>query len=250
MLLIGITGAIGHGKSTLAECLRSAIPGAVHDESAAVISAFANAAKTSLPDSSDLPGLNSWLKGLRPLITEQLHLESAPGVLQITQANIKTQPDDFAKLFEYIGALQTQPGLRTELITEVTKPSHRALLQWFGGFFIARLAKNIWYDALMRRAEVARANGCPLFICGGLRFPAEAKTVHDHGGVVLEIIRPSLSQRDIKDPTERERKNVTADSQVLNDSTIVDLQKIAEQILKDMQQHKLEQLYSSRPRQD
>ena len=64
MILIGITGSIGHGKTSLAEAFLKIEPSAIHDESSKLISEFANEAKKTIPYTFDAQKINNWLSNL------------------------------------------------------------------------------------------------------------------------------------------------------------------------------------------
>lgn len=242
MILIGITGAIGHGKTALAEAFLVHEPTAIHDESSQLIGEFANDAKIDLPTSIDIPDINDWLDSLHERITEHLQIEVDTSKLHIPP-DTDLASDDYVKLRDYVLQAKKHQLLRTEPITSATKSHHRGILQWFGGYFVSRLTPTIWYDELLRRAHRAEKEGCMLYVIGGLRFPGDADTVCSAGGVIVEIVRPDKQASDVSDPTERERSEIQADSRVVNDGSLEDLAIVSKAILSDIQNNDLKKEY-------
>lgn len=242
MILIGITGAIGHGKTSLAEAFLVHEPTGIHDESSQLISEFANDAKIDLPKSKNISEINVWLDSLQEPIRKHLHAIVHTSDLHITD-DIDLSSSEYVKLHSYILQTQKNPKLLTEQITAATKANHRAILQWFGGYFVKRLSSTIWYDELIRRAKTANQNGCKLYVIGGLRFPGDADSIHNAGGLVVEIVRPDKQTLDTNDPTERERSKIRCDSRILNNGSLEDLKIISSDILADIQNNTLEKEY-------
>jgi hypothetical protein len=242
VILIGITGAIGHGKSSLADAFLKCDDTAIHNESSLLISEFANKAKKTIPDTFDVVSINEWLASLQPVFSSVLNIKVDEGILKLTD---KTSADDieFEKLADYIKNLSDNLNLRSEEITESTKPSHRALLQWLGGYFVNHISRTIWYDELVRRARVAEKNGCKLYVIGGLRFPEDAAVIKKAGGIIIDIYRPEAQEPDLNDPTERERANITYDIRVINNGSLDQLNNIASTILNHMNESRLEPSY-------
>ena len=245
MILIGITGSIGHGKTSLAEAFLKIEPSAIHDESSKLISEFANEAKVTLPDVFDVQQINNWLSDLRPAISDVLHVDINSNLPLIPES---TNPKDseFIKLSEYISSLNLNKSLREEKVTEETKPNHRALLQWIGGYFVNHISRTIWYDELIRRSKTAEQNGCKLYIIGGLRFPEDAEVTKKAAGKVIEVVRPNAPQPDVNDPTERERANITCDIRVINDGSLDGLATVAAKIYNDINHNTFDSIYTSR----
>lgn len=245
MILIGITGSIGHGKTSLAEAFLKIEPSAIHDESSKLISEFANEAKMTLPDVFDVQQINNWLSDLTGTISDVLHVDINSKLPLIPESTNPKDPE-FIKLSEYISSLNLNKSLREEKVTEETKPNHRALLQWIGGYFVNHISRTIWYDELIRRSETAEQNDCKLYIIGGLRFPEDAEVIKKAGGKVIEVIRPNAPQPDVNDPTERERANITCDIRVINDGSLDGLATVAAKIYNDINHNTFDSIYTSR----
>ncbi len=242
MILIGITGAIGHGKTSLAEAFLAHEPTGIHDESSRLISEFANDAKIDLPTSTDIPEINKWLDSLQERIHKHLHTKVRTSDLYITD-DTDLSSSEYVKLHNYILQTQKNPKLVTEQITTANKANHRSILQWFGGYFVKRLFPTIWYDELIRRAKTAEQNGCKLYIIGGLRFPGDADTTSNAGGFVVEIVRPDKQTSDTDDPTERERSKIHYDSRIINSGSLSQLSATASVILSDIASNQLKSVY-------
>jgi len=245
VILIGITGAIGHGKTSLAEAFLKLEPSAIHDESSKLISEFANEAKKTIPDNFDAQKINNWLSDLEECISRILNVEVNAG-RTLVPLDAKPQDPEFVKLAEYISLIRNNESLLSQKITEETKPNHRALLQWTGGYFVNHISRTIWYDELIRRSEVSEKNGCKLYVIGGLRFPEDAEVIKKAGGKVVEITRPKADKPDINDPTERERTNITCDIRLINDGSLDELSEVAAKIYNDINHNTFDSIYTSR----
>jgi hypothetical protein len=243
MIIIGLTGGIGHGKSTFAKYLTNSTSNHGHWESGEVISEVASLLRTSQvasPRPADLAAINSWLHPL-PLILEQtVHIRlSAPIVL--TQSDLTSRRDQFTKLLDYLHNAQAEPARHHELITPHNKELIRPLLQWLGGYLAKTVSDDIWYQEIMRRIQATP--NLQLATIGGVRFPADAKCVRAAGGKIISITRPRLEQTDLQDLTERERSLIQVDSIIYNDATLAQLAVCAQQVYADLISSRLAQEY-------
>ncbi len=247
MILLGITGPIGHGKTTLANFLTEIDSKAQQTESSLVISEVANELNTFFakeqPKETDLDSVNRWLSHLPSILGHITQVRVPLEKVTLKQQNINKQPADYEKLFQYIAHVNQQPSLAHEVITSHNKQHYRALLQWLGGYFVTHVSRGIWYDELVRRAQNAARNGCPLFIIGGVRFPSDGQIIQSAGGHVLQITRPGAQVLDQADPTERERAKVVFDSQITNNATLAELREAAHKIYADLQRNQLGKSY-------
>jgi energy-coupling factor transporter ATP-binding protein EcfA2 len=224
MILIGITGPIGHGKSTLAHFLAELEPTAKIFESSEVISDVASELNTFMaedqPNTGNIESINTWLSHLPTILSSKLGGSYSPEVFVITKENIASAPRDYEKLFEYIDLVQTNPGLVKTPITQENKAAYRAILQWIGGLCVTHIRRTIWNEELIRRAN---RSGSTIAILGGVRFAEEAQNVKDQGGIVIGIERPNTQNQDSDDPTERERSSIIVDTTVVNDGDMAAL---------------------------
>ncbi|MCX6727202.1 MAG: hypothetical protein NTX11_00085 [Candidatus Saccharibacteria bacterium] len=244
MIIIGITGPIGHGKSTLAQNLVALNPSAQQFESSEVISEIASQLNTFFmdeePASDDLASVNQWLCHLPDILAAVLGNTYPAELFVITKEQITTVPRDFEKLFEYINLAQKDPALVQTQITQVNKADYRAILQWIGGFCVNRIRRTIWNDELIRRAT---KSGCSMAILGGVRFAEEAENIKKHGGIIVEIERSHAEEQDIDDPTERERSQISADVTIRNDHDLADLKNKSIKLYEDIRANKLQTIY-------
>lgn len=231
MKLIGITGAIGHGKSTLIEFLQKQDNSICTFESSILISEVANELNKYFPKDcsvNNIALINEWLSNLNNALFKSTNVNS-PTVILTTDTD--KQDPDFVKLFQYIDIVNKYPNIINQQISPDNKELYRPLLQWLGGYAVTKIKNTIWYDELIRRAKEKR--GCKLSIIGGLRFKSDADVVHLNGGRVIRIIRP-VELKDSDDTTERESSEVVADSIVMNNSNLQELEINAKQIYKDI----------------
>lgn len=249
MILLGITGPIGHGKSTLAQFLHDIEPSSQTMETWRVVAEVAEPWKAKLAGkvmTSDLLNIHEWLESLPAIVQQTLQIKIDPKLLAFTLDDVEQHRADYQKLFDFLDAVRKDPNLLTQPITDANKPSFRAILQWVGGYFVTHVDKGIWYDEIVRRARKAEAAGCQLYIVGGVRFVSDAEILKQAGGTIVNIVRPDQQEQDLSDPTERERRLIQADTIVINNSSLDDLKRCAQQLYVDCQNNALKPEYKAK----
>jgi energy-coupling factor transporter ATP-binding protein EcfA2 len=248
--LIGITGAIGSGKSTFAACLATTTPSHAHYESwyviAEIADAFNKALKAELAyetTGDHIELANQVLIWLPDAISECLHQDVVWSQLAIRKQDTMAHPELYEKLLAYLAIVQVKRELLDIPLTDETKEQFRTLLQWLGGYFVAKLSKTIWYAEILRRID-ARDATTSLVTIGGVRYPSDAQAVRDHGGKIIVVERPDAKLRG-HDITEAERHAIAPDITVVNNGTPEQLQVIAEELMNDLQAGKPKQRYSA-----
>ena len=237
MVIIGITGGIGHGKTTLSEAFARIEPQSMHFESSDIIIEVINAwhtQTTKLPNPHDLVEVNAWINLLPAILGVIVHEQIDPAALQFKMEDITAQPALYDKLFTHLQLVTQNPGLLTTQVTPQNKNQYRAILQWLGGYLVKKVDPGIWYNEIMRQVKTAEQQGKMLCTIGGLRFPADAEIVHKGGGIVILIHRPMVTEQDISDPTEHERAKIKSDVVLTNDSGLTELVMCAQAILTDI----------------
>lgn len=248
MIVIGMTGPIGHGKSTFANAIKELVPETAHLESSLVVAEVANAmhaALAAVPDPYAIDSLNNWLKCLPAILLEKVHVHTDFEVIKLDQARIEQHPVEYQKLILHVENLKRQPELAKHLITRENKETYRPLLQWLGGYLIQKVSKSIWYDEIVRRVHDAESSGKQLCIVGGLRYPSDATILRTTGAILFKVYRPGHLQNDMLDPTERERDSIEVDCTIASNSGIDDLKRCAAQILEDVKNNNLQPNYQS-----
>jgi energy-coupling factor transporter ATP-binding protein EcfA2 len=248
MILLGMTGPIGHGKTTLADALAELVPKTAHFESSLIIAEVANAMHSCLnniPDPYDVDALNNWLKSLPAILLEIVHAHSTFDQIKLDQVEIERHPIEYQKLILHVENMQRDPGLARQNITRENKESYRPFLQWLGGYLVQKVDPGIWYDELVRRVKIEQQNGTDLCIVGGLRFPADATILRQAGGIVVKVYRPGHLQNDMLDPTERERENIPVDCTIMSNGSVEDVKLFAATFLDDIRNNRLQHLYQT-----
>ncbi len=249
MVLVGITGPIGHGKTTLANYLAQQDSTAQQAETSQVVAEVADRLNKFFlwesPNEADLESVNRWLSHLPGILESVTNSRIDHAKLVLNDHDMRLQPTDYEKLLEYIYIARHEPKLLTERIGAKNKAAYRSLLQWIGGYCVTHVDRGIWYNELIRRARVAESQGCQLFIIGGVRFPSDGDILHAAGGRVLKITRAGATIMDKSDPTERERTRIAVDTKISNNGSLQDLMTISVQLHADLVANRLQAAYQA-----
>ena len=246
MIIFGMAGPIGHGKSTFAKAIRLLEPKTIHVESSMVVAEIANALHASsqqLPSRDDLDKINNWLQVLPEIITKIMHIPCTFEQVKLNVIEVQRHPIEYEKLFLHIENMQRRPELLTQLINPMNKEEYRPILQWLGGYLQRRVNSDIWYKEIIRRIQALEPNQYDVCIVGGLRFPADERAMRSIGAKIIRVYRPGYLQYDMLDPTERERDNVLPDTTIVSNGGIDDLNVCAKKVLDDIKQNRLEKTY-------
>jgi len=246
MIILGMTGPIGHGKSTFAKAVKELEPSSVHFESSMVVAEVANALHANLqqlPERDDIDSINRWLRSLPSILLETVHARCTFDQIELTIDAIERHPIEYEKLLLHIENLHRNPSLASQTITIENKESYRPLLQWLGGYLVKKIDPGIWYKEIVRRIYEVQDKGYKVCLIGGIRFPTDADYVRQVGGTIIKVYRPGHLQYDLLDPTERERDNVTADTTIVSNGTIADMTICARTVLDDIANNRLQTTY-------
>ncbi|GAC1390846.1 MAG: hypothetical protein NVSMB46_01440 [Candidatus Saccharimonadales bacterium] len=248
MLILGMTGPIGHGKTTFAAALAEIVPRTVHFESSLIIAEIANAMHDCLKepfDPYDVAALNNWLKNLPSIIQNNLHVACSYSQIELKANDIENHPIEFQKLILHAENLRRNFTIAKSHITTDNKEIYRPFLQWLGGYLVKTVDKGIWWNEIIKRIKDAERNQYDLCIAGGLRFPTDAVILRSIGGVIIKVYRPGHLQNDMLDPTERERESIIVDSQIISDGTMDQLHTCAKIFFQDCRDSTLKDRYQT-----
>lgn len=237
--IIGITGAIGSGKSTFAAFLRDMEPDHAAYESGEVIAEVAEDFNRALSGelafettTDNIELTNQALIWFIESISEKLHHEVTWNQLAITKHQLAAHPELFEKLFIYLAAVKKEPQLLDQRITTNNKELYRPVLQWLGGYLIAKINSTIWYDEIFRRIGQHDADK-NLVTIGGVRTPDQAACIREHHGLVVGVERQGLAA-DNTDVTEASRSDIVPDIIIHNNGSLEQLQTAAERLWSDL----------------
>lgn len=237
--LLGMTGAIGSGKTTFASLLAGTTSDHAHYETwhvvAELATVFNQALKAELAYETTTDALelaNQVLIWLPDAISEHLHHDVVWNQLAIAKHDTLQRPELYEKLFAYMGIASKNRALLDTSLTAENKEQFRPLLQWLGGYLIAKLSRTIWYDEIIRRIQL-RDPTTSLVVIGGVRHTSEAQVVRANGGRVVAIERPG-NQASAPDVTEAERDSIKPDITVVNNGTLEQLRIVAENLANDL----------------
>lgn len=248
MVIVGLTGGIGHGKTTFAALLAESAKLHRHWESWEVVAEVANTFRhenPAHPAPDNIAAINAWLAPLPDIIATCAHCPADFTQFALTEERLQTEPLHFAKLFEYLELMQANPELQTGEITNANRHQFRSLLQWLGGYLVKKVNDGIWYDEIIRRIHLAESTDLELATVGGVRFPGDAERLRNARGFIIEIKRPGMSEADKQEITERERKLITPDSVIINDGTLEQLAVCAQKVYDDLQGRMLAKQYTA-----
>ncbi|HVC36067.1 MAG TPA: hypothetical protein VNE40_01290 [Candidatus Dormibacteraeota bacterium] len=246
MVIIGLCGAIGHGKTTLGGYLAGQTNDSLVTESSHLIIEVANALVSSsqtTPSSSNLEAINIWLQPLPAILKETVMRSVRFDQLKLSQDQLAKDPENYQKLFEFLDQLGSSK-LQSFPINVQNKRLYRGLLQWLGGYLVQKVDPGIWFDEIIRRLLVMPKQPA-LAIIGGVRFPADAERIRKQSGYIVEIVRSEIEFIDSQDITERQRTSIHPDCVVYNNGTLQDLRSCTKQLYIDTIQGRLQKSYHS-----
>jgi len=250
MLILGITGPIGHGKSTLAKAFMAIDKSAVRFESSTIIAEVANEWLKNFPkelliDAQNYEILEAWTTELAIILSKQLQIKVHPEQLLITKKTFKKEPETVARLLRYIDLIQQGVVEINSEINDGNKDKNRAILQWLGGFLVIRVGEGIWYDEIERRIHKAETDGKSLCLVGGIRYPYDAEVIRRNGGKVAKLVRKDLPARDSSDITEAHWQNLEVDTVIKSKASKEALAEMAHAIYEDLLNNDLLPEYDS-----
>jgi uncharacterized protein (DUF1778 family) len=244
MIIIGITGPIGHGKTAFGQALQRQEPQSVHFESFQVITSLAEqwlAMAPVLPKSNDIVAINNWLQMLVPALNSQFDVNCTFMDVLLKHDEITRHPDRYQRLFDFLD----QPKAAYTSITEENKEYFRPLLQWMGGYFVLKVDFGIWYKYILRQIQMSETKGVVLATVGGLRFPEDANILKEAGAIIVDIERPGEAVAHLDDPTERQRQTILTDSTIVNNGSLADLELCAAHLYADVKAGQVKPTYQA-----
>jgi hypothetical protein len=154
MILVGITGSIGHGKTTFAASLANNTTASGHWESSSIITEVANDLRSSSfesPAPDNITAINDWLKPLPAILQKRVHASIELDQLQLRAAEFEANSEQYVKLREYLEYMYATPSLQSLEITNDNKEHFRALQQWLGGYLLAFGTMKLQLESVIRR---------------------------------------------------------------------------------------------------
>jgi hypothetical protein len=241
-VLIGITGAVGSGKSTFAKALADCEPDHSIYETYQLIAevgdAFNQALKAELEFATarnDIELVNQALIWLPDTIEDRLHTDVSWSQLAIKRHETLVRPNLYGKLFTYLKTIHQNPKLLNKPINAKNLETYKHLLQWLNGYLTSKVNKNVWYNELMRRVDNHDGTKSLVIVCG-VRYPSDATILKKRGGKIIAVHRPGIKAmvNDLTDINQATRHIIRPDHTVLNNGKTKDLIKLAEDIWNDI----------------
>lgn len=247
MLLLGITGPIGHGKTSLANAIEEVCGQASRQLSTSElimeVGTALNKSTTTIPNPDNIDSMNVWLSPLPSIIFSILHTVVSSAQIDIKNDDIEKNPALYTKLFKYIRMIGSQKTLLKQTINESNKEDYRSLLQWLGGYFVAKVDEGIWLNELVRKASSFEGDNIEVCTMQSLRYPKDAEIVRNAGGIIVEIRRPEVAIVDIWDVTEKQRQEIQSNAIIYNTGTLKDLNDCARTMIEDAKKGQLKSEY-------
>jgi|GEM_PF-623405 len=237
--LLGITGAIDSGKSTVAQLLGQLVQNHAHYETNGPIMEVANRFNQLLEaelnfetTDDDIDLVNQVLIWMPDVVSEHVHCDVTWAQLALTAKDMRRRPELYEKLLAYIARVRNNHQLVERTITADNKADYRELLQWIGGYFVAKISPVVWLDEIFRRIEL-HEQFRDLVLVSGVRYLSDAASVRDHGGRILRVTRPGKEKQG-SDVTEVESGKIEADITMVNNGSLAELQLALETVWNDI----------------
>lgn len=237
--LLGITGAIGSGKTTFAVLLSDQVEDHACYETSTPIIEVANRFNQLLEaelnfetTDDDTELVNQVLIWMPDILTEHLHFDTTWNRLAVTAKDKRIHPELYEKLFAYINQVRASQNIVEQTINIDNKHIYRSLLQWLGGYLVAKLGPTIWLDEIFRRIDMHDATRSLVTITG-LRYPSDSELVRKHRGRIIHVVRDT-PQPDNNDITEAQRSLITPDITVFNNGTLEQFEAVATALWNDI----------------
>lgn len=248
MVIVGLMGGIGHGKTSFAQFLNVQSKHGRSIESSDLIIEVANALRHESPkhpQPTDTAGINRWLQALPDILRITVHCPVDFNKLALSPAKLKNNPLRYAKLLEYLEIMQAEPAMQTVEIDARNKQQFRSLLQWLGGYLVKNANEGIWFDEIIRRIRLEGTKGLELATVCAVRFTGDAERIRNAGGYIVEVRREAAGELDPTEVTERERSLIKPDSSVANNGSLAELNACAVQVYKDLIMRELKPHYEA-----
>ncbi|MFI5240362.1 MAG: hypothetical protein ACHQUB_01485 [Candidatus Saccharimonadia bacterium] len=253
MIVLGLTGGMRQGKSTVGELLRglAGVDYKADLETSYPISEVANNWISSwpvLPTTTNREELISLANGLIESLPKSLELVTGkladPAKLKIGDS--PASHEEHKQLIKYLelwtGLTAQERDAQLPLpITAENKVMHRPLLMWLGGGMIELVAPTIWCDLLDRRIKQLGDRGYSLVTVGGIRYPQDARMIASNFGFVVRVVRPDTERSN--NITETVMQELHPDVVIYNDDSLNSLEKTCQMLWTDLKNGNLQTHY-------
>jgi hypothetical protein len=243
MYIFGITGPIGHGKTTFAKALMQLSQPSELIETSAIIADVANEWFATFPaglliDPLDYQVMDRWIDDLARVVSHQIR-PVRPTQLYFNHDQVLAESQYYYKLFMHLNLIRQGVIAIDDPISAATKERHRTILQWLGGYLVHRVDQGIWFDEIERRLKAAQAQGVRMCVVGGVRYPYDAEVIRRNGGLIIYLNRAGLPERELADITEEHRREIKPDTIVISEDGPDSLKELAKIMYNDLLLHDL-----------
>jgi hypothetical protein len=250
MIIVGISGPIGSGKTSFAELLVVADPAiSTHLETSTIVMELCNQFNKALaaqPFPLDaIRSTNQLLPTLLPTLStysgKQLTLQD----VLIHQHDISVHAVWYNKLFEYYDTVYAHPELPHHTILPANKTDYRAIMQWVGGYFLYRLNDPVMWYRVLQNTLRQLPSAISFAALTAPRQPAEADFIRKElAGLIIMMQRPTV-ELDSNEGTEQAVSSIKPDITVINNGNLSDLRILANSLRADIIRGNYQSVYSA-----
>jgi hypothetical protein len=255
MIVVGLTGGTGQGKSTLGRMLRSLanVDYRADLEFAYPVTEVANAWMLTWPqplalspDDTVITLANELIRSFPMVVEKYTGKKTTYDAYRI--GNDAASLELHNRLIKYLSIWTALSDSERAVqlpvpITASNKGLHRALLQWVGGVSVALITPSIWDDLIDHRIKELAERGYKLVTVGGVRYPHDAEVIHDNGGVIVRVVRPETKLS--TDVTETSMSEQKPDTEVINNGSLDELDTVTHQLFSDLESGSVKPQYSA-----
>lgn len=200
-IIIALTGPAGAGKDTVADILVT--------HAGFTKLAFADALRKEVAAAFNLGDLYGLL--------------SQPGAKEHPTPALSLMHCHDDTFVDVVAARMSDRGEYSQSQLVMRDRSPRQIMQWWGTEYRRAQSPDYWTHQLGERVADLMVQSHRRFVITDCRFINEAATIRRMGGEVWRVLRPDLRPIDGQHASETEGERITAEADVVNDNTVVEL---------------------------
>lgn len=233
MYILGLTGGLEQGKSTVGELLRSSSGlSKIEDlEYSDFMMEVANVWLGLIDQSRQ--ETNHWLEHLSTATKSVIGRSPDVSLISTEDGDLHTA------VIKYVDGLRA--GAIAPPIERANKVSHRLVYQWITACLRQGIGPAVWSDAMDDRLRQLAGSDLKLVTVGGIRQAVEAEPIHSRGGHIIRVSKPGT--RTDNHVTELTISEVPYDVEIINDGDLPALGRAVQRFWSDYGAGKLVDIY-------